>query len=55
MCMHCVKKYYGLEKIESDKNHLKWLDRDTELDENEFYEFNKLKSDIFKRQMRALK
>ncbi len=56
MCMFCVKKYYGLEKINPDNDeNLKWLDRDTILDESEQYEFNKLKSDIFKRQMGAMK
>lgn len=54
MCMFCMKKYYGLEKIESDPERLRWLERDTELDDQELYEFNKLKSTIYRRQIAKL-
>ena len=55
MCMFCTKKYYGLEKIESIPDYLKWLNRDTKLDESELQMFNRLKSNIFKRQMKSLR
>ena len=53
MFLFCFKKYYGLEKIEPVADARRWLERDAELDELELQTFKRLKSDIFKRQMRC--
>lgn len=55
MMMHCMKKYYGLDKIDDNPERIKYLEQDATLFENEEQELSRIRSTIFKRQMERIK
>jgi len=57
IAMHCVEKHYGLEKLEENKENLKWLKHDADLTHNEPAKIlmSNLRAYIFKCQMQYIK